>query len=47
VLGITARGADLAAATRAAYEAISQIHFEGMHYRRDIGRKGLMRSRPL
>jgi phosphoribosylamine--glycine ligase len=47
VLGITARGADLGAATRAAYEAISQIHFEGMHYRRDIGRKGLMRSRPL
>ena len=23
-----------------AYDAVRQIHFDGMHYRRDIGRKG-------
>jgi phosphoribosylamine---glycine ligase len=47
VLGITARGADLDAAIRSAYQAASKIHFEGMHYRRDIARKGLLRVRPL
>ena len=25
------------------YAAVSKIHFEGMHYRRDIGAKGLKR----
>jgi phosphoribosylamine-glycine ligase len=24
-----------------AYEAVNKIYFEGMHYRRDIGAKGL------
>jgi phosphoribosylamine-glycine ligase len=24
-----------------AYEAVNKIHFDGMHYRRDIGAKGL------
>jgi phosphoribosylamine--glycine ligase len=47
VLGITARGDDLASATEAAYAAASQIHFEGMHYRRDIARRGLARRQPL
>jgi phosphoribosylamine--glycine ligase len=47
VLGITAVGPDLAAATGNAYEAASKIHFEGMHYRRDIARKGLGRVSPL
>jgi phosphoribosylamine---glycine ligase len=47
VLGITAWGTDLASAKRRAYEAASKVHFEGMHYRRDIARKGLLRSRPL
>ncbi|MBI2819936.1 MAG: phosphoribosylamine--glycine ligase [Acidobacteria bacterium] len=47
VLGITACGPDLASATRSAYEAASKIHFEGIHYRRDIARKGLWRTRPL
>ncbi len=41
VLGITATGADLAAAVMSAYEAVNKIHFDGMHYRRDIGLKGL------
>jgi phosphoribosylamine--glycine ligase len=47
VLGITARGADLPAATHAAYEAASKVRFDGIHYRRDIARKGLLRARPL
>lgn len=38
VLGVTARAMTLEAATARAYEAISKIQFEGMHYRRDIGR---------
>ena len=47
VLGITARGSDLASATQLAYEAVARIHFDGMHFRRDIARKGLQRTRPL
>ena len=47
VLGVTARGPTLAAATQAAYDAVSRIHFEGIHYRRDIARKGVARSHPL
>jgi phosphoribosylamine--glycine ligase len=41
VLGVTARGADLAAAMANAYAAVGKVRFDGMHYRRDIGRKGL------
>jgi phosphoribosylamine---glycine ligase len=41
VLGVTATGQDLASAIMSAYEAVNKIHFEGMHYRRDIGAKGL------
>ena len=41
VLGVTASGADLPAAITAAYDAVGKIDFEGMHYRRDIGAKGL------
>jgi phosphoribosylamine---glycine ligase len=37
VLGVTATGASLDAALAAAYQAIGKIHFEGMHYRKDIG----------
>jgi phosphoribosylamine--glycine ligase len=47
VLGITSCGPDLASAAQTAYERVSRIHFQGMHYRRDIGRKGLLRSKPL
>ncbi|HUI79351.1 MAG TPA: phosphoribosylamine--glycine ligase [Bryobacteraceae bacterium] len=43
VLGVTASGADLASAIDAAYAGVRAIHFEGMHYRTDIGRKGLER----
>jgi phosphoribosylamine--glycine ligase len=37
VLGITADGATLDLALASAYEATTKIHFEGMHYRKDIG----------
>ncbi|MGB9802309.1 phosphoribosylamine--glycine ligase [Desulfofundulus sp.] len=41
VLGVTAAAETIAAAIGKAYSAVEQIHFEGMHYRRDIGRKAL------
>ena len=39
VLGVTAAAASLPAALEAAYQAVSRIHFDGMHYRKDIGAK--------
>lgn len=36
VLAITALGSTIEAARARAYEAVSRIHFEGCHYRRDI-----------
>jgi phosphoribosylamine---glycine ligase len=39
VLGVTAVGDDLGSAVEAAYEAVGRIRFEGMHFRRDIGRR--------
>jgi phosphoribosylamine--glycine ligase len=36
VLGVTARGADVAAARARAYAAAERIHFEGRQLRRDI-----------
>jgi phosphoribosylamine--glycine ligase len=44
VLGVTARGDDLRQAIDHAYAAVAKISFDGMHYRTDIGRKGLRRS---
>jgi phosphoribosylamine--glycine ligase len=38
VLGVTATGNSLASALSKAYQAVGKIKFEGMHYRRDIGR---------
>lgn len=46
VLGVTAKGRDLREAISRAYEAVERIHWEGVHYRRDIGRKGLSASWP-
>ena len=43
VLGVTAEGADLGEAIGRAYDAAGEIHFAGMHYRKDIGAKGLKR----
>jgi phosphoribosylamine--glycine ligase len=45
VLGVTARGHILPEAIRAAYTACASIHFEGMHYRKDIAARPL-RSMP-
>ncbi|NLX70025.1 MAG: phosphoribosylamine--glycine ligase [Clostridiales bacterium] len=39
VLGVTAVADDLDSAVKKAYESVSKIHFQDMHYRRDIGRK--------
>ena len=44
VLGVTASGPDLQPAIGRTYQALQRIDFEGMHYRRDIGQKGLLRS---
>lgn len=41
VLGVTALGANYEDAIQKAYEAVSLIDFEGMYYRRDIGKKAL------
>jgi len=38
VLGVTATGDSLAAALQKAYQAAAKIHFDGVHYRKDIGR---------
>ncbi|MEK7879809.1 MAG: phosphoribosylglycinamide synthetase C domain-containing protein, partial [candidate division NC10 bacterium] len=43
VLGVTALGPDISAAIERAYGAVSRICFEGMHFRKDIGRKALVR----
>jgi phosphoribosylamine--glycine ligase len=40
VLGVTATGNSLDSALRKAYDGAAKIHFDGMHYRRDIGRRG-------
>jgi phosphoribosylamine--glycine ligase len=39
VLGVTAAADTLDESLSLAYEALGQIHFEGMYYRRDIGRR--------
>jgi phosphoribosylamine--glycine ligase len=39
VLGVTGMGNNLKEALGRAYAAVSHIHFEGMYYRRDIGKR--------
>ena len=41
VLGVSAVGENLEQALATAYDAISKINFEGMQYRKDIGKKAL------
>jgi phosphoribosylamine---glycine ligase len=41
VLGVAARAADLSTAVQNAYLAVSNIGFEGMHYRKDIAARAL------
>jgi len=41
VLGVVGRGKDLPEAIQRAYAGVECIRFEGMHFRRDIGRRAL------
>jgi phosphoribosylamine---glycine ligase len=43
VLGVTAIAEDLPSAIQRAYAGVSKLQFEGMHFRKDIGAKGLQR----
>ena len=45
VLTVAGRGGDFAEAMARAYAGVMQISFEGMQYRRDIGRKALAHQR--
>jgi phosphoribosylamine--glycine ligase len=44
VLGVTGLGGDVTAAVKAAYDAVAQIEWDGMHYRRDIGHRAVERE---
>ena len=44
VLGVTAIGADLAAARDRAYEAVSRIRWDGEHHRKDIAADAIARA---
>ncbi len=44
VLGVTGIGANIREAKDKAYKAISKIHFDGMHYRKDIADRALKRK---
>jgi phosphoribosylamine--glycine ligase len=41
VLSVAALGNTITDAKKRAYEALSKIHFEGMHFRKDIGRQAV------
>ena len=43
VLNVTALGKDIVEARENVYKAIEKIHFDGVHYRKDIGLKALKR----
>jgi phosphoribosylamine--glycine ligase len=45
VLTVVGRGATYEAAIERVYEGVARISFEGMQYRRDIGRKALAARR--
>ncbi len=44
VLAVTALGNTIVDAQKRAYQAMGKIHFEGMHYRKDIGRRAIQPS---
>ena len=46
VLAVTGRGADLTDALELAYAGLDHIHFEGLHYRSDIGGRVLGAAHP-
>ncbi|SPC34646.1 Phosphoribosylamine--glycine ligase [Candidatus Nitrosocaldus cavascurensis] len=41
VLSIVALGSDMKEAIEKVYSAVNRVHWEGMHYRRDIGKRAL------
>ncbi|RUM42626.1 MAG: phosphoribosylamine--glycine ligase [Desulfurobacterium sp.] len=43
VLNVTALGKDISEARENVYRAIEKVHFDGMHFRKDIGLKALKR----
>jgi phosphoribosylamine--glycine ligase len=43
VLGVTALGKGIKEAIGRAYQTVVQIHWEGVHYRKDIGYRALQR----
>ena len=45
VLGVTAAAASLEEALGRAYQAMAEIRFEGMYYRRDIGHRALKKTK--
>jgi phosphoribosylamine--glycine ligase len=45
VLNVTALGKDISEARENVYRAIEKVHFDGMHFRKDIGLKALKRLR--
>jgi phosphoribosylamine---glycine ligase len=44
VLGVVGRGKDIAHAIRTAYDSVSKIGFEGVQFRRDIGKRAITSS---
>jgi len=47
VLGVTGLGKNIKEAIENTYRAVEKIYFEGMHYRKDIGRRALERLKCL
>jgi phosphoribosylamine--glycine ligase len=45
VLAVTALGSSFADAQKRAYDAMGKIHFEGMHFRKDIGHQAIKARR--
>jgi len=45
VVAVTALGDTIADAQKRAYQAMGKIHFDGMHYRKDIGHQAIKLSR--
>ncbi|MGH7826144.1 MAG: phosphoribosylamine--glycine ligase [Candidatus Binatia bacterium] len=41
VLGVTARGSNIAGAVKEVYRAVGELFWDGMHYRKDIARRAL------
>ncbi|MEN6349867.1 MAG: phosphoribosylamine--glycine ligase [Syntrophomonas sp.] len=44
VLAVVSRGLDIKEAINSVYKEVKKVHFDGMHYRNDIGKKALKRK---